>query len=355
MAVKRDYYDVLGVARDASAEEIKKAFRKLAFQYHPDRNNNDGSADRFKEVSEAYEVLSDREKRANYDRFGHEGGEGIFGRGFGGVDFDFGGFGDIFDAFFGGTTSSRQASRRGADLEYRMTISFEEAALGCEKEIVLTRTEACHTCQGSGARPGTKPERCPSCNGSGQVRRVQQSVFGRFINASVCTQCRGTGEIVADPCPECRGSGQSRYKREIGVVIPGGVDNGAHVRLTGEGEAGMRGGPAGDLYISLSVKKHECFERSGDDVLYELPVNFAQAALGAKVKVPTLDGEAELKIPAGSQTGELHRIKNKGARHLQRSGRGDEIVKLRVVTPDSLSREQRQLFDQLAKTLEAGK
>jgi len=351
MAIKRDYYEVLGVSRDASREEIRKAFRKLAFQYHPDRNSEDGCADKFKEINEAYEVLSDSEKRASYDRFGHEGPGGVFGRGFEGVDFGFGGLGDIFDTFFGGATSTRNAARRGTDLEYRMTISFEEAALGCEKELKIDRTEACATCHGSGAKPGTSASRCSNCDGSGQVKRVQQSIFGRFINTTVCDKCRGRGEVVTDPCPECRGSGHNRYKREIKVVIPGGVDNGSQVRLTGEGEAGLRGGPPGNLYLHLAVKEHKLFMRDGDDIIYDLPVNIAQAALGAKVSVPTLDGDSELKVPAGSQTGKVFRLKDKGAARLRRGGRGDELVRLRVITPESLSKEQHRLFEELAKTM----
>ncbi|MFC1961759.1 molecular chaperone DnaJ [Chloroflexota bacterium] len=351
MAIKRDYYEVLGVPRDVSGEDIKKAFRKLAFQYHPDRNQGDGSADKFKEINEAYEVLSDTERRAAYDRFGHEGANGLFGRGFEGFDFSFGGFGDIFDAFFGGATTARRAAQRGGDLEYRMTISFEEAARGCEQKITLNRTEQCATCHGSGAKPGTSASRCPTCNGSGQMRRVQQSIFGRFINTAVCNQCHGSGEIISDPCPECKGSGRNRYKRDINLVIPGGVDDGSRIRLSGEGEAGLRGGAAGDLYLALSVKPHAFFTRDGDDIIYELSVNFAQAALGTKITVPTIDGDAELKIPAGSQSGKVFRLKDRGAAHLRRGGHGDQMVELRVVTPESLNRQQRKLFEELAETL----
>jgi molecular chaperone DnaJ len=352
MAVKRDYYEVLGVSRDASDEEIKKSFRKLAFECHPDHNSEDGSAERFKEINEAYEVLSDSEKRAAYDRFGHEGANGFYARGFEGFDFGFGGFGDIFEAFFGGTASgTRRAARSGANLEYGLTISFEEAALGSEKKITINRTELCASCHGTGAKEGTRPSRCSNCNGTGQVRRVQQSIFGRFINTTVCGQCNGTGEVVTDPCSECRGTGRRKYKSDVTVRIPGGVYDGSRIRLSGEGEAGWRGGPPGDLYVNLSVKEHKLFTRDGDDVLYELPVNFAQAALGTKVEVPTLNGDVELKIPAGSQAGKIFRLKDKGAVHLRRSGRGDQLVRLRVVTPESLSKEQRKLFEELAKTM----
>ncbi|MFC1914179.1 molecular chaperone DnaJ [Chloroflexota bacterium] len=352
MAVKRDYYEVLGVSRDASTEEIKKAFRRLAFQCHPDRNNEDGSAEKFKEINEAYEVLSDAEKRTGYDRFGHDGAQGVFARGFEGFDFSFGGLGDIFETFFGGAaTGTRPGTRKGADIGYGLAISFEEAALSCEKKIGITRTELCASCRGTGAKPGTKPSRCLGCDGTGQVRRVQQSIFGRFINTAVCGKCNGTGQVITEYCSECRGTGRHKYKRDITVVIPGGVDNGSRIRLSGEGEAGVRGGPPGDLYVTLSVKEHKIFERDGDDILYELPINFAQAALGTRVEVPTLNGNVELKISAGSQTGRIFRLKDKGAMHLRRSGRGDQLVRLSVVTPESLNKEQRKLFEELAKTL----
>jgi molecular chaperone DnaJ len=354
MAVKRDYYEVLGVSRGATEEEIKKAFRKLAFQYHPDRNRDDGAAEKFKEVNEAYEVLSDADKRAAYDRFGHGGAESFFGRGFEG--FDFGGFGDIFDAFFGGAgTATRQAPQRGADLRYRVSISFEEAALGCEKEINIARSEFCANCHGTGSRPGSQPSRCPSCDGTGRVRRVQRSLFGQFINTAVCSQCHGEGRIITDPCPECKGSGIQKCKRRIAVKVPAGVDDGNGIRLSGEGEVGGRGGSPGDLYVMLSVASHKFFTRDGNDVIYELPVNFAQAALGAELEVPTLYGKSQLKIPAGSQSGEVFRLKGMGILHLHRGGRGDQMVRLVVVTPESLTKEQRRLFEELAKSLTPAK
>jgi molecular chaperone DnaJ len=350
MAIKRDYYEVLGIPRDASAEDIKKAFRKLAFQYHPDRNRADGAADKFKEINEAYEILSDADKRAAYDRFGHAGADNMFGRGFEG--FDFGGFGDIFDAFFGGgTTATRQAPHRGEDLRYKFTVTFEEAALGTEKEIDITRTEVCATCHGTRARPGSKPERCPTCDGSGQVRRVQRSIFGQFVNTSVGSQCQGQGTVITEPCPDCRGSGIQKEKRRISVRVPAGIDDENVIRLSGEGNAGSRGGPAGNLYVSISVKKHDHFTREGDDVLYELSVNFAQAALGTETEVPTLFGPTKVKVPAGSQTGRVFRLKDKGIPHLHGLGRGDQMVVLRVVTPESLSKEQKKLFEELAKSL----
>jgi len=350
MAVKRDYYEVLGVSRNATPEEIKKAFRKLAFQYHPDRNRDGGAEEKFKEVNEAYEVLSDDDKRAAYDRFGHSGAEGFFGRGFEG--FDFGGFGDIFEAFFGGAgTSARQAPRRGNDLRYRVSISFEEAALGCEREIEIKRTEVCSTCYGTGSKPGSQPGRCPSCDGTGQIRRVQRSLFGQFINTSICSQCHGEGKIITDPCQDCKGTGLQKQKRRIAVTVPPGVDDGNGIKLRGEGDAGSRGGTPGNLYVVLSVAKHEFFVREGDNVLFELPVNFAQAALGTEVEVPTLYGNEKLKIPAGSQTGKVFRLKDKGIPHLHGSGRGDHLVRLVVVTPESLNKEQRKLFEELAKNL----
>ena len=300
MPTKRDYYDILGIGRNATDEEIKRAFRKLAFKYHPDHNREDGAAERFKEINEAYEVLADPDKRAAYDRFGVDGAEGLFGRGFEG--FDFGGFGDIFEAFFSGaTTTSRQAPRRGSDLHYEFTIAFEEATFGCEKEISISRTENCSLCQGVGSKPGSQPSRCPNCNGTGQVRRAQQSIFGRFTTTTTCSQCYGEGRIISEPCPQCRGTGREKRQRSILVKIPAGVDNGSQLRLSSEGEAGFRGGSPGNLYITLSVLPHEFFIRDGDNILYELPINFAQAALGAEVEVPTLDDKVKLKLPAGSQ------------------------------------------------------
>jgi len=351
MPTKRDYYDVLGIPRNATDEEVKKAFRKLAFKYHPDHNRNGDAEGKFKEVNEAYEVLSNPDKRAAYDRFGHGGAEGLFGHGFEGFGFE-GGFGDIFEAFFGGTTSTvRRGPKRGADLSYDTYITFEEAAFGCEKEIAIMRTEYCTSCQGSGCRPGSKPTKCSNCNGTGQVRRVQQSIFGRFTNIATCPQCHGEGRIITEPCPRCRGTGREKRERRISVKIPAGVENGTQVRLNGEGEAGERGGPPGDLYVSLTVKPHELFIRDGDDIIYELPVNFAQAALGAEIEVPTLDGPTKFKLPPSSQTGEVFKLKNRGVPHLRGRGRGDQFVRLRVVTPKSLTKEQRRLFEELAEAL----
>ena len=354
MPTKRDYYEVLGIDRNATDEEIKKSFRKLAFEHHPDHNRgDDGAEEKFKEVNEAYEVLSDTDKRAAYDRFGHGGGEGLFRQGFDGFDF---GFGDIFDAFFGGTTTaSRQAPQRGTSLQYSTAITLEEVASGCEKEINVARTENCSVCQGTGCKPGSQPERCPNCNGAGQVRRVQASIFGRFTNVSTCPRCQGQGRIITEPCPQCRGSGRENRQRSILVKIPPGVGDDSQIRLRGEGNAGTSGGPSGDLYFSLSVKEHELFTRDGDDIIYELPVNFTQAALGTELEVPTLDGDSRLKIAPGSQTGTVFRLKNKGIPHLHGRGRGDQLVAITVVTPESLTKEQRKLFGELANSLDAPK
>ncbi len=351
MATKRDYYEVLGVERNASDEDIKKAFRKLAFKYHPDHNKEDNSGEAFKEINEAYEVLSDRDKRAAYDRYGHAGLDSSWGsRGFEGMDF--GGFGDIFDAFFGSSgTATRQGPQQGADQRVSITITFDEAVFGAEKQIKVSRIENCSVCHGSGAKPGTSPIRCPTCNGTGQIRRVQQSIFGRFTNVAACSRCHGLGTIITEPCSQCRGSGKERVEREIVVRIPAGIDEGAQVVMRGEGDSGNRGGPSGNLYIAVSVKPHEFFIRRGDDIIYEMPVNFVQAALGDEVEVPNLAGKTKIKVPPGSQTGKLFRLKGQGVTHVQRGGRGDQLVVLVVLTPDSLNDKQKQLLKELAGTL----
>ncbi|MDD5701442.1 MAG: molecular chaperone DnaJ [Dehalococcoidales bacterium] len=350
MATKRDYYEILGVGRNANDEEIKKAFRKLAFKYHPDHNHEDGTGEAFKEINEAYEVLSDHDKRSAYDRFGHAGVDTSAGRGF--EDMGFGGFGDIFDAFFGGaTTTTRQGPEQGADQRVAITITFEEAVFGSQKEIKVSRVENCSLCHGLGSKPGVDPVRCTSCNGSGQIRRVQQSIFGRFTNITTCSRCRGTGTIITEHCPQCRGSGRERAERTININIPAGVDGGAQLVMRGEGDSGRRGGPSGNLYISVSVKPHEYFTRRGDDIIYELPVDFIQAALGDEVEVPSLVGKTKIRIPPGSQTGKLFRLKGQGISHLQRSGRGDQLVLLVVVTPDSLNDKQRQMLKDLRMSL----
>lgn len=351
MTQKRDYYEVLGLERNASGEDVKKAYRKMAFQYHPDRNRDDGAEEKFKELNEANEVLSDSQKRAAYDRFGHTGAQGYGGRGFDG--FDFGGFGDIFDAFFGGATgtSKRSGPQRGSDLSYGIAISFEEAVFGCEKEVELVRAQRCSVCHGTRGEPGSEPERCSVCNGSGEIRRSQRGIFGQFVNVTPCSNCRGEGRIIANPCSQCNGQGKERIKTNINIKIPAGVSNSTQIKLTGDGNAGKRGGRPGDLYVSLSVNKHKVFRRNDDDILYELPINFAQAALGEDITIPTLDSDYVLKVPAGVQNGKVFRIKEKGVPHLRRQGRGDQLVRLHVVTPQSLNAKQKKAFRQLGETL----
>ena len=351
---KRDYYDVLGVARNASPEDLKKAFRKLAMQYHPDRNQEAGAEERFKEVNEAYEVLSDPNRRQMYDRFGHAatgaGADG-FARGFDG--FGFGGLGDIFDAFFGGSASRTQRGpTRGADVRKTVTLTFEQAVFGTEREVEIQTAELCRVCNGLRAEPGTQPERCPQCNGTGEVRRTQQSIFGQFVNVAMCERCRGEGRIVTTPCKTCKGVGREKRKRALQVKIPAGVDHGQQMRLSGEGELGINGGPRGNLYVQLNVQPHEIFRRDEEDLMIELDLNFAQVALGDIVAVPTIDGEPhELRIPAGTQTGETFIVKGKGVPRLRTNGRGDLIVHANVMTPKNLSKEQKELLAKLADSM----
>jgi molecular chaperone DnaJ len=328
---KRDYYEVLGIERNATDDDIKKAFRKLAFQFHPDRNPDKDATEKFKELNEAYEVLSDANKRAAYDRFGHSGLQGAQGRDFESYDF---GLGDIFEAFFGGTgAASRQAPEKGQSLQCAIRITLEEAYAGVEKQIPVTRIEYCPECQGIGAKAGTQPTKCPECNGTGQIRRTQSSVFGRFTNVATCSKCRGAGRIITEPCSHCHGSGRERKQRNVPVKIPAGIAGNMQIRVRGEGNSGYRGGPAGDLLVGIQVQEHDVFVRNDDDILYALPINFAQAALGMEQDVPTLDGAVKLKIPAGTQTGSVFRIKGKGMPHLNDRGRGDELVTVKVTTP----------------------
>ena len=351
---QRDYYEVLGVERGADAAELKRAYRKLAMEYHPDRNSSDGAEDQFKEVNRAYEVLSDDQKRAAYDRFGHAGVDGAGGAGgFDGFQ-HFDGFGDIFDAFFGGGNRGgrrRRGPARGADLRYNLRLTFEEAIFGTEKEIEFQRQERCDRCAGKGAEPGTELATCPECNGAGEIRRSQQSIFGQFVNVAACARCQGEGRIVPNPCEECRGTGRTRQARKIAVKVPAGVDHGAQIRLANEGEAGARGGEAGNLYVVLSVADHERFQRVEDHIVLELPVNLAQASLGAEVPIPTLDGEVEFEIPPGTQSGEDFVLRGKGVPHLRGAGRGDMVVRVTVVVPETLSEEQRELLEKLALTM----
>ena len=357
---KRDYYEVLGVSKSASEDEIKKAFRKLARKYHPDVNRDDPkeAEEKFKEANEAYEILSNAERRAQYDQFGHAafnggagGGQGGFGGGFGG--FGGGGFGDIFDMFFNGQGgfgggSRRPGPERGSDLRYNLEIDFKEAAFGKETEINIPRTEECEVCHGSGAAPGTHPETCPQCKGAGQVQFTQNTPFGRMVNMKTCDRCNGEGKIVHSPCKSCGGKGKKRAKRKINVKIPAGVDNGSRLRISNEGEAGMRGGPSGDLYVYIFVKPHKIFSREGTEVICEVPINFVQASLGDEIEVPTLDGKVKMKIPEGIQSGTILRLKNKGIPSLRGQGRGDQHVRVKVLTPQKLNEQQKQMLRDFA-------
>jgi molecular chaperone DnaJ len=361
---KRDYYEVLGVPKGANTDEIRKSFRKLAREYHPDMSKLPAAEAeaKFKELSEAYEVLSDDDKRTAYDRFGHAAVDGSgSGRasGFSGDYTGFsgmGGLGDIFEEFFGfggqrASSASRRTPRRGADLRYDMTITFDEAAFGLEREVEVARYEMCPRCTGKGAEPGTTPNRCNTCNGTGEVRRVQQSILGSFVNVTTCPTCRGEGETVSMPCSQCRGNKKIRVTRRLNVKVPPGVDTGTQIRLAGEGELGEFGGPSGNLYVVLNVKPHQFFRRREDDVVMEVQVNVAQAALGDEIVVPTLDGDETISIPAGTQTGRVISIKGKGIPHLRRQGRGDQLVVVQVAIPTNLTAEQRRLLQELAKTL----
>lgn len=348
MADKRDFYEVLGVSKGASAEDVKKAYRKLARQYHPDVNKAPDAEAKFKEVKEAYDVLSDDQRRARYDQFGHEDPTAGFGGG-GGFSGDMSGFGDIFDMFFGGGgRRDPNAPQRGNDLQYTMTIEFKEAVFGKETDITIPRTETCDTCHGNGAKPGTKPETCSVCRGSGQQEVAQNTPFGRIVNRRACSACGGRGKIIRERCGTCSGSGQVKRQRKIHVKIPAGVDEGAQLRVSGEGEGGVRGGPPGDLYIVLRVKSHDFFEREGDDIYCEVPLTFVQAALGDELEVPTLTEKVKLKIPAGTQTGTYFRLKGKGVPKLRGYGQGDQHVKVTVVTPTNLSESQRELLREFA-------
>ena len=358
---KRDYYEVLGVSKTATQDELKKAYRKLARKYHPDLNkDNEEAAEKFKECNEAYSVLSDDQKRAQYDQFGHaafeNGGMGG-GGGFGGAG-GFGGFGgsgmeDIFDMFFGGQggrggNRAKSGPQRGADLRFDLEISFEEAAFGLEKEINLYRDETCDHCYGEGAEPGSKVESCPECNGTGYVRFTQNTMFGQMVNERPCSRCKGEGKIISEPCKECRGKGTVKRNKKLKVKIPAGVDNGSRLRVSGEGEAGAKGGPSGDLYVYLYVKPHKFFERDGTTVLCEVPINIVQATLGADIKVPTLDGQVTMKVPEGTQPGKVLRLKGKGIPSLRGGGRGDQLVRIKVVVPTKLSDKQKDALRKFA-------
>ena len=347
----RDYYEILEVEKGATGDEIKRAYRKLAKKYHPDLNPNDSEAEKnFKEVNAAYEVLSDDNKRARYDRFGHEGVNGQGGAG------GFGGFGDIFedifDIFGGGFGGQSQYKRtgpqRGSDLRYNLTIEFEEAIFGVEKEIKIRRTESCSTCQGTGAKAGTHKETCSRCHGSGQVRYSQQSPFGQIVRTATCDQCGGTGEVIKEKCPSCYGSGTEVKEKKLKVKVPAGVNDDSIITIRGEGEGGLRGGPSGDLYIYISVKEDELFVREGNNIFLNIPISFTEAALGAEIEVPTLEGSEKYNIPEGTQTGTQFRMKGKGVPHLRSSGRGDLYFTVDIQVPTKLTEKQKDLLKEFA-------
>ncbi len=353
--MSQDYYALLGLARDADEQSIRRAYRRLAKQHHPDVNDGDPEADaRFKAVKEAYEVLRDPQKRAIYDRYGEAGLRQAARAG--GVDFgDMGDLGEIFEQFFGfgGRRRGRQrdAAERGQSLRTRLRLTFEEAVFGVTRQIEVVRSEACQTCGGDGAAPGSSPARCPRCQGTGELRQVQQSVFGQFVNVQTCPDCAGRGQVIEERCPDCRGAGLQQQSRSLEVDVPAGVEDGTQIRLNGEGDHGRHGGPPGDLYVLLSVEEHELFERQGNDLHLELRLNPADAALGVELEVPTLEDPVPLRVPPGTQTGDSFELPNLGVPYLRRSGRGSLIITAFVMTPDRLSREQRELLEQLRASL----
>jgi molecular chaperone DnaJ len=352
---KRDYYEVLGVPRSASEDDLKSAFRRLARQYHPDVSSEPDAEEKFKEINEAYAVLSDGDKRAAYDRYGHAGVntqgmpdftnidlsdilEGLFG--------GFGGFGSM------GGRRSRNAPRRGADLSSRVKLTFEESAFGVEKEVQITRDEECQTCSGSGAKPGTTPRTCPQCNGQGEVRQVHQTLLGSMVQVVTCQRCNGSGEVIETPCETCNGRGLERKTISKLVTIPAGVSNGVQIRLAGEGQPGINGGPHGNFYLEIEVEQHAYFRRKADDILLDLDINISQAVLGDEIRVPTLNGDVDLRIPPGTQPGKTFRLRGRGIPHLRGSGTGDQLVTVSVQIPNRLTAEQRELFEALAKTMD---
>ncbi len=350
MAVKRDYYDVLGVPREADDEEIKRAFRRLAQQHHPDIDKNDGAEQRFKELNEAYRVLSDRQRRSAYDMFGHAGVDGAAAGGADGYGGGFGPFGDIFDAFFGGApagTRRRQRVVAGADLRYDLTIEFAEAVFGVTKTIKFPTLDACPRCDGAGGEPGTEPDTCPDCSGSGEQRRVAQTILGQMVNIVACARCRGEGRIIATPCSECSGEGRVRGERSLEVAIPAGIDDGQRIAMEAQGEAGPRGGPNGDLFVAVHVRAHPQLVRRGTELYHELPITFPQAALGATLSVPTVEASEDVEVPAGAQSGQEIRLRGKGVPHLRGAGRGDLHVVVNVVIPGKLTKRERELLREL--------
>ncbi|MCI7125593.1 MAG: molecular chaperone DnaJ [Agathobaculum sp.] len=351
MADKRDYYEVLGVQKGASEDDLKKAYRRLARKYHPDLNkDNPEAAEQFKEVNEAYEVLSDKDKRAKYDQFGFAGVDPSYGGagGFDGSFADFGDLGDIFGSFFGGfgsgRSSRRNAPQRGESIHRNIILSFEEAAFGCEKELSIERIETCDECGGTGAAPGTSAETCANCRGTGTVTQTQRTPLGMFQTQAACPNCRGTGKIIKKPCSKCGGAGRVRKTRKFKVNIPAGIDEGQSIQQRGQGSAGVNGGPAGDLIVTVSIRPHPIFTRKGQDVLIDIPISFAQAALGDTLQVPTVDGRVEYKIPEGTQTGTMFRMKGKGIQNVNGRGRGDQFVRVNIEVPKHLSDKQKKLL-----------
>ena len=359
---KRDYYEVLGVSKGASDDEIKKAYKKMARKYHPGLNpDNKEAEEKFKEVNEAYEVLSDSTKKARYDQYGHAGvdpnfGAGGFGGGFDG-NFDFGDLGDIFGSFFGGgfggggRRSNPNAPQRGESIRLSLSITFEEAAFGCEKDVSVERMEQCGTCHGNGCAAGTTPEVCPDCRGSGQVQVRRQTPMGVFATTSPCGRCGGKGKIIHQPCPDCKGAGSVRKRKTIKASIPAGIDNGQTISIRGQGHAGKNGGPAGDLLITITVKPHELFRREGTSILCDAPITFAQAVLGAELEIPTIDGKVKYDLPEGTQSGTTFRLKGKGIPSINGRGRGDQYVTVYIETPRNLNKEQKEALKKFAETV----
>ena len=363
MADKRDYYEVLGVEKNASADEIKKAYRKLAKKYHPDLNPDDkeGAEKKFKEASEAYEVLSDPEKKQKYDQFGHSafdpaagGYGGNYGGGFDGFD-----VGDIFSSFFGGGFGGQRANpnapQRGRDISYNVDLTFEEACFGVEKDVTVNHLERCTDCGGSGAAAGTSPETCPTCHGTGQVRSMQRTAFGSFQSVRPCDSCGGRGTIIKTPCPACHGEGSVRKPKKVRVKIPAGIDDGQQVYVRGEGDAGSKGGPSGDLILNIRVRHHKLFVRQGYDILCDYPISFVQAALGAEVQVPTVDGKVSYHIPEGTQPNTVFRLRGKGVPKLNSNQRGDQYVTIKVEIPKGLNEKQKNLLRHFDENVDASK
>lgn len=359
MTTKRDYYETLGVSKNADKDDIKEAYRKLAMQYHPDRNKSPNAEEKFKELSEAYAVLSDDNKRKQYNIYGHEGinqrysSEDLYR----GTDFNdlfrdvgFGGS-DIFNLLFGQQRTSRYGPQQGQSIRYNMEITLEQAFKGIETEVDIPRTIQCNTCHGTGAAPGTSPVQCTVCRGRGQVEYNQATPFGQFVQIATCRTCGGRGSAINSPCPRCRGSGIAKETRKINIKIPRGVDTGSRLRLAHEGNAGVRGGPPGDLYVNIYVKHHQTFERSGNNISLTVPINYVQVSLGAEIIIPTLEGQAKLKIPHGTQTHTVFRLRGKGMPRLNRFGRGDELVRVIVQTPNKLTRNERHLLEELGKEM----